>query len=128
MASKKSGRNPDTPADPEDQESEGSALAKKIAAKKPPRPAQCRNFIRSAVAESMPLIVGAFVEQATDGSVSHFNLLTKVGGFDHRPLPAPTRRRGKSFAQRLLDNIEEHEAKMLAANEARMAAERAPGK
>lgn len=90
--------------------------------KKSPRPAQCRNFARDAVAESMPDIVKSFVEKAKDGSVPHFNLLTKLGGFDQRPASPPSKRRGKSFARRLLDDMKQHEAKLNAASKERSAA------
>jgi hypothetical protein len=99
----------------------------KASSKKPPRPSQCRNYTRKAVAESFPDIIETFVDEAKGGSVSHFNQLAKFGGFDLRPIPAPGKRKGKSFAQRLLDDMKEHEAKMIAANEARLAAERESG-
>lgn len=96
----------------------------KASSKKPPRPSQCRNYTREAVAKSMPTIVRTFVDQAEGGSVPHFNQLAKFGGFDLRPLPAPRKRKGKSFARRLLDDMKEHEAKMIAA---KPAAERGSG-
>jgi hypothetical protein len=100
----------------------------KTASKKSPRPSQCRNYTRKAIAVSMPAIVKTFVNKAEAGSVPHFNLLSKFGGFDHRPLVAPVKRGGKSFAQRLLEDMEEHEAKMKAAHAERLAAESASSK
>jgi hypothetical protein len=89
---------------------------------KPPRPSQCRDYTREAVAESLPAIIKTFVGEAKSGSVSHFNHLAKFGGFDLRPIPTSVKRKGKSFAQSLLEDMKEHEAKMIAAKEARLAA------
>jgi hypothetical protein len=102
----------------------GSTQPEKTSSKKPPRPSQCRNYTREAVAKSLPDILETFVGQAKSGSVPHFNHLAKFGGFDLRPMPAPGKRKGKSLAQRLLEDMKEHEAKMIAAKEARLAAER----
>ena len=128
MASNESGRKAKGHEDPANQEADSATQAEKNVGRKPPKPSQCRNFTREAVAKSMPDIVDTFVDEAKKGSVSHFNLLSKFAGFDQRPIPAPPKRRGKSVARRLLDNMKEHEAKMVAANEARLAAERASGK
>lgn len=125
MASRKSGRQPTGHVDPV--ETNNTAHPQK-SKKKPPKPSQCRNYLRKAVADSMPTIMDKFVCEAAKGSVSHLNLLSKLAGFDQKPIPALSKRRGKSFVHRLLDNMKEHEAKMLAANEARRAAEREAGK
>ncbi len=102
----------------------GSTQPVRTGSKKPPRPSQCRNYTREAVAESLPDIIETFVDEAKSGSVSHFNHLAKFGGFDLRPIPASAKRKGKSFAQRLLHNMKEHEAKMIASRDAKLAAER----
>ncbi|WP_263373635.1 hypothetical protein [Granulicella aggregans] len=122
MASSKSVRKTSGHDLPVDQEDGTASGLSESAEKKPPRPSQCRNYTREAVAKSLPDILETFVDQAKSGSVPHFNHLAKFGGFDLRPMPAPAKRKGKSFAQRLLDNMKEHEAKMIAANETRLAA------
>ncbi|MBB5057226.1 hypothetical protein HDF16_001911 [Granulicella aggregans] len=122
MPSGKSDRKPaghDQPVDPE-----SATQTSKATDKKSPSPGQCRNYTRKAVAKSLPDIIVTFVAQAKGGSVSHFNHLAKFGGFDLRPIPASVKRKGKSFAQRLLNNMKEHEAKMIASRDAKLAAER----
>lgn len=126
MSSRTSARTPDQ-HDATANEGAGPVQAEKPKKKKPPRPSQCRKYTREAVAESMPDIVETFLGEAKKGSVPHFNLLTKFGGFDDRPIPAPAPRQGKSFARRLLEGMQEHQAKVIAANEARLAAERGTG-
>jgi hypothetical protein len=125
MASIKSGRRRKGHKDPVDQEADTPTQVERSGDRKPPKPSQLRNFTREAVAESMPTIVDAFVDEAKKGSVSHLNLLSKLAGFDQKAVPAPSKRRGKSFAYRLLDNMKEHEAKMIAVRDA---AERKSGK
>jgi hypothetical protein len=100
--SSKDSPRPDTAAD-------APAPAKPV---RPPSPHNCRNFIRKKTAAAMPEIVEAFVQEAKGGSVSHFTSLAKVGGFDKAPAAAPQpKRRGKSLARRLLDEVERFEAK-----------------
>ena len=83
--------------------------------KRPPTPRNCRNFIRKHTANAMPDIVNTFVDRAKGGSVPHFTSLAKMGGFDQRPVPfeAPKRRR-KSLARQLLDEVEKYEARQAA--------------
>jgi hypothetical protein len=121
MTSRKRRRKPDDSSHAAEGET-GSTQPEETRGKKPPRPSQCRDYTREAVAESLPEIIDTFVDEARSGSVSHFNHLAKFGGFDLRPVPASAKRKGKSFARRLLDDMKEHEAKMIAAKEARLAA------
>ena len=83
--------------------------------KRAPSPHNCRNFIRRQTANAMPDIVNTFVDKAKEGSVSHFASLAKVGGFDQRSgsTEAPKRRR-KSLAHQLLEEVEKYEAKQAA--------------
>ena len=83
--------------------------------KRSPSPGKCRDFIRRQTADAMPAIVNTFVGQAREGSVPHFNALTKVGGFDQHPAkPEAPKRRRKSLARQLLDEVEKYEAKQAA--------------
>jgi len=63
----------------------------------------------------MPDIVKTFVDKAKNGSVPHFTSLAKVGGFDQHSLrsEAPKRKR-KSLARQLLDEVERYEAQQAA--------------
>jgi hypothetical protein len=63
----------------------------------------------------MPEIVRTFVDKAKEGSVAHFTSLAKVGGFDQRSetAEAPKRRR-RSLARQLLDEVERYEAQAAA--------------
>lgn len=83
--------------------------------RKPPSPRKCRDYIRRETANAMPNIVNTFVGQARKGSVPHFNALAKVGGFDQRSssAEAPKRKR-RSLARQLLDEVEKYEAKQAA--------------
>lgn len=85
-------------------------------------PGQCRSFTRKEVAKEMPTIVGSFVEHAKQGSVPHLNLLTKIGGFDQRPVAAAAKRPGRSATRRLLDDLRAQQARAIARHEARLAA------
>ena len=98
-----------------DESGAGPAASSTTNQAKSPSPRRCREFIRRETAHAMPSIVGAFVEKAQKGSVPHFNALAKVGGFDYRSgsSEAPKRRR-KSLARQLLDEVEEYEAKQAA--------------
>jgi len=78
---------------------------------RPPSPKNCRSFIRRKTADAMPAIVDAFVKEAAEGSVRHFATLAKVGGFDKPNPDPPPRRRGKSLARRMLDEVERFEAR-----------------
>ena len=122
MTSRKCRRKPDDNRQAAEGET-GSTQPEKTRSRKPPRPSQCRDYTREAVAESLPEIIDTFVDEAKSGSVSHFNHLAKFGGFDLRPIPASVKRKGKSFAQSLLEDMKEHEAKMIATRDARLAAE-----
>jgi hypothetical protein len=83
--------------------------------KKSPSPQNCRNFIRKQTANAMPDIVNTFVDKAKEGSVPHFTSLAKVGGFDQRSgaAEAPKRKR-RSLARQLLDEVEKYEARQAA--------------
>jgi hypothetical protein len=89
--------------------SEGEASPAKRT--RPPSPHNCRNFIRRQTANAMPAIVSAFVESAKKGSVPHFASLAKVGGFDQRTGAAEaSKRKRRSLARQLLDEVERYEA------------------
>jgi len=122
MNRSKSGRRPDDHVPTAPATLDGSTPPPPPALKKPLRPNQCRGYARNAVAVGIPEIVDAFVSEAKKGSVSHFNQLTKFGGFDHRPQSPPATRRGKSLAQWLLDDLRRHEASVVAVNQKRLAA------
>jgi hypothetical protein len=89
----------------------GDATAAPAKNVRPPTPRNCRSFIRRKTADAMPAIVEAFVKEATEGSVRHFATLAKVGGFDKPAPDPPPRRRGKSLARRMLDEVERFEAR-----------------
>jgi hypothetical protein len=122
MTSRKRRHKPDDDSSQAAVGETGSTQPQDTSRKKPPRPSQCRDYTREAVAESLPTIIKTFVSEAKSGSVPHFNHLAKFGGFDLRPIPASVKRKGKSLAQSLLEDMKEHEAKMIAADEARLAA------
>ena len=86
-------------------------------AKRPrsPSPRNCREFIRRHAANAMPEIVAVFVDKAKDGSVPHFTSLARVGGFDQKPSASDApRRRTRSLARQLLDEVERYEAQQAA--------------
>jgi len=93
-----------------------SAPAAPAKPEKAPSPKNCRNFIRKQTADAMPKIVATFVKKAEDGSVPHFTSLAKVGGFDQRAgaAEAPKKRRTRSLARQLLDEVELYEARVAA--------------
>jgi len=79
--------------------------------KKSPSPKNCRNFIRRKTANAMPDIVKTFVDKAKNGSVPHFTSLAKVGGFDqHSGATEAPKRKRRSLARQLLDEVERYEA------------------
>lgn len=82
------------------QQADGAASAAKS-----PRPANCRTFTRTKVAEALPEIVSAFVTEAKKGSIAHAKLLTSLGGLDKGEMPERNKRRGKSVVGRLLESL-----------------------
>jgi hypothetical protein len=70
-----------------------------------PRPKQCRTFTRARVAEALPEIVKAFVEEAKKGSIAHTKMLAHLGGLDKGDAPQEKKRRGKSVVRKLLDDL-----------------------
>lgn len=78
--------------------------------RKAPSPRRCRDFIRREAADAMPDIVKTFVQKAKDGSVPHFASLTKIGGFDKRPVAEAPKRLRRSLGRQLLDEVERYEA------------------
>ena len=119
----------------EDAENEADAEAgvatEKVEAKKAavgaPRPRYCRTFARARVAEALPEIVKKFAEEARKGSIPHMKMLAKIGGLDSGDVvPKATRRRGKSVARLLLENLREARGELpMATEEERMALENA---
>jgi hypothetical protein len=60
------------------------------------------------VAEALPEIVETFVKRAKAGSVAHAKALASLGGLDKGDVvPQVAKRRGKSVAQRLLEDVGE---------------------
>lgn len=101
--------------------------AKKKAAVGAPRPRYCRTFARARVAEALPEIVKKFAEEARKGSIPHMKMLAKIGGLDSGDVvPKATKRRGKSVARLLLENLREARGELpTATEEERMAPENA---
>ena len=90
---------PDTPATPQ----------------KPPRPRACRVYIRREAARAWPVIVNSLIGKAKEGSVPHTSLVAKLAGFEQRPEPPrEPKRRKKGLARRLLEEMQEHEARNIA--------------
>ena len=71
----------------------------------PPRPKFCRTFTRRRLAEALPEITERFVEEAKKGSIQHAKVLMRLSGLETRDVPLPAKRRGKSFAGRLLEEL-----------------------
>ena len=86
-----------------------SEPAKKPAAVGAPRPKYCRTFARNRMAEAMPEIVEALVDKAKAGSVAHAKALAELSGLTKAETASPkaVKRRGKSFAGMLLEQIGE---------------------
>ncbi len=79
------------------------------------KPTACREYLRKQTAEAWAGIVSALVEKATAGSVPHATLLAKLAGFEQRPTASTEpKRRGKSLAQQLREQMEELEARNIA--------------
>jgi hypothetical protein len=90
------------------QEAEGAegegGIAKRVR-NAAPRPKFCRTFTRHRLAEALPEIAERFVEEAKKGSIQHAKVLMRLGGLEGRDMPKPAKRRGKSFAGRLLEEL-----------------------
>jgi hypothetical protein len=85
------------------QEAEGAeGETKRVRA---PRPKFCRTFTRNRLAEALPEISERFVEEAKKGSIQHAKVLMRLGGLEGRDMPRPVKRRGKSSAGRLLEEL-----------------------
>ena len=85
------------------QEAEGAeGETKRVRA---PRPKFCRTFTRNRLAEALPEITERFVEEAKKGSIQHAKVLMRLGGLEGKDMPKPAKRRGKSFAGRLLEEL-----------------------
>ena len=86
-----------------------SEPVKKPAAVGAPRPRNCRTFARRRMAESLPEIVEALVDKAKGGSVAHAKALAELSGLTKAETVAPkaAKRRGKSFAGMLLEELGE---------------------
>jgi hypothetical protein len=87
------------------EEAEGEAEVAKRVRVAAPGPKYCRTFTRSRLAEALPEIAERFVEEAKKGSIQHAKVLMKLGGLEGRDMPKPVKRRGKSFAGRLLEEL-----------------------
>ena len=85
------------------QEAEGAeGETKRVRA---PRPKFCWTFTRNRLAEALPEIAERFVEEAKKGSIQHAKVLMRLGGLEGRDMPRPVKRRGKSSAGRLLEEL-----------------------
>ena len=87
------------------QEAEGAEGETKRVRVAAPRPKFCRTFTRKRLAEALPEITERFVEEAKKGSIQHAKVLMRLGGLEGRDMPRPAKRRGKSFAGRLLEEL-----------------------
>jgi hypothetical protein len=83
----------------------GAKVEGKTVAVGAPRPKQCRTFTRARVAEALPEIVKAFVDEAKKGSIPHTKMLANLGGLDKGEAPQEKKRRGKSVVRKLLDDL-----------------------
>ena len=70
-----------------------------------PKPKQCRTFTRKKLAESLPEIVEAFVDEAKKGSIAHAKMLTTLGGLDKNETTEVKKRRGKSAVGKLIEKM-----------------------
>ena len=71
-----------------------------------PKPKQCRTFTRKKVAESLPEIVEAFVDEAKKGSIAHAKMLAVLSGLDKADkseTQVVKKRRGKSAMALLME-------------------------
>jgi hypothetical protein len=77
-----------------------------------PRPKYCRTYTRKRVAEALPEIVERFIAEAKRGSVPHAKALANLGGLDKGDVvPKVKKRRGKSLAGILLDELKKPPAR-----------------
>ena len=66
----------------------------------------CRKLVSHKVAEAMPAIVDALVDEVIKGSVKHTREFLKLASAEQKNVVAEApRRRGKGFAQRLLEEM-----------------------
>ncbi len=70
---------------------------------KPLRPAQCRAFMRNALASEFPAIVNGFVKGAKSGSCQHVKLATELLA---PPRKAKQRQTGRRTLARWVDEME----------------------
>ena len=81
-----------------------------------PRPAYCRTYARARVAEALPVLMPALLEQALRGSVPHLKAVMQLAGLDKGDVvPRKTKRRGKSVGAVLLEQWARHKAETAAA-------------
>jgi hypothetical protein len=90
-----------------DEEATGPAKGKP-AAVGAPRARHCREYARKRLAEAAPKLVDAFLKKSIGGSVQHLKVLMDLTGITKEPVVAPvTKRRGKTIARQLLDELGE---------------------
>ncbi len=70
-----------------------------------PRAKHCRTYTKKRVAEALPAIAERFVEEAKKGSIQHAKVLIRLSGLDAKDVPKQAKRRGKSLAGRLLEEL-----------------------
>ncbi len=89
----------------------GARPVEKKGAEAAPKPNNCRMFTRAKVAEALPEIVKAFVEEAKNGSIAHAKMLTTLGGLDKNEAPEVKKRRGKSSVRLLMEKMVREQGK-----------------
>lgn len=73
-----------------------------------PRPRYCREYARKRLAEAAPKLVDAFLKKSIGGSVQHLKVLLEMTGIAKEPVvPVVKKRRGKTIAQQLLEELGE---------------------
>ena len=78
-------------------------------------PHRCRDHIRNEAGKRWVPIVTNLLLSAERGSVPHIALVAKLAGFEQGPrVPCPPKRRTKSLAQELREEMEALEARNIA--------------
>lgn len=81
----------------------------------PIHPRRWRTHLRKEAADRWRVIVRSLLSKAEEGSVPHIALLAKLAGFEQGPMPPPEpKRRTKSLAQQLREEMEELDARNIA--------------
>jgi hypothetical protein len=100
--------NATSPTDPEKPEPKKKRVAVPMAARK------CRNYVRTEASNRWNVIVGNLLDKAEEASVPHITLVVKLAGFEQGPMPREPKRRTKSLARQLREEMEALEARNIA--------------